>query len=38
MTVADYISACNGLEVPNYALFDITWDTDPRRRFIELYD
>jgi hypothetical protein len=38
MTVADYISACGSLKVPNYALFDITWDSDPRHRLIELFD
>jgi hypothetical protein len=38
MTVADYISACDSLDVPNYAVFDITWDSDQRRRLIELYD
>jgi hypothetical protein len=38
MTVADYIVACEKLEVPNYAIFDITWDSDPSRRLIELYD
>jgi hypothetical protein len=38
MTVKGYIEACDALDVPNYALFDITWDTDPKRRFIELYD
>jgi hypothetical protein len=38
MTVADYISACDSVEVPNYAVFDLTWDSDPRRKLIELYD
>jgi hypothetical protein len=38
MTVGEFILACEGLGVPNYAVFDITWDSDPRRRFIELYD
>lgn len=38
MTVEDYISACDRLDVPNYAVFDITWDSDPRRNLIELYD
>jgi hypothetical protein len=38
MTVADYISACDSLEVPNDAVFDVTGDSDPRRRLIELYD
>jgi hypothetical protein len=36
MTINDYISACDKLQVPNYALIDITWDLD--RKFIELYD
>jgi hypothetical protein len=34
----DYIHACEALDVPNHALFDITWNIDPKRRFIELYD
>ena len=38
MTVQDYVHACAALKIPNHALFDITWDTDPKRRFIELYD
>jgi hypothetical protein len=38
MTVQEYIRACGALDVPNHAIFDITWDTDPKRRFIELYD
>jgi hypothetical protein len=38
MTVGEYVLACKGLGVPNYALFDITWDSDLNRRFIELYD
>lgn len=38
MTVQDYIQACDALGIPNYAVFDIMWDTDPKRRFIELYD
>jgi hypothetical protein len=38
MTVQEYIHACDALDIPNHALFDITWDTDPKRRFIELYD
>jgi hypothetical protein len=38
MTVQEYIEACERLNSPNHALFDITWDTDPKRRFIELYD
>ena len=36
MTVRGYIEACGALGIPNYALFDITWDND--RRVIELYD
>ena len=38
MTVQEYIHACDASGVPNHALFDITWDSDPKRRFIELYD
>jgi hypothetical protein len=38
MTIGEYVRACEGLPVPNYAAFDITWDSDPKRRFIELYD
>jgi hypothetical protein len=38
MTLAEYVAACDGLSVPNYALFDVTFDSDPRRRLIELYD
>jgi len=38
MTVAEYLADCDGLSVPNNALFDLTWDTDPKRRLIELYD
>jgi hypothetical protein len=38
MTVSEYILECEALDVPNYAIFDITWDSDPRRRLIELYD
>ena len=38
MTVAEFINACHKLEVPNYAVYDLTWDSDPKRRFIELYD
>jgi hypothetical protein len=38
MTVQEYIQACDRLGIPNHALFDITWDTDANRRFIELYD
>lgn len=38
MTVAEYVLACEGLCVPNYALFDITNDSDPKRRLIEMYD
>lgn len=37
MTVQQYCDACSKLFVPNYALFDITWDTDTGRRLIELY-
>jgi hypothetical protein len=37
MTVGEFIAACEKLEVPNYAVFDITWG-DPKRKFIELYD
>jgi hypothetical protein len=37
MTVQEYIQACDDLKIPNYAIFDITWDTDPKRQFIELY-
>jgi hypothetical protein len=36
MSVREYVIACDALAVLNYALFDITWDTD--RQFIELYD
>jgi hypothetical protein len=38
MTVNEYVLACEGLAVSNYALFDITWDSDQKRRLIELYD
>lgn len=38
MTVEEYIRACEDVGTPNYAIFDITWDTDPKRKFIELYD
>jgi hypothetical protein len=38
MTIQEYVQACEALGIPNHALFDITWDTDPKRRFIELYD
>lgn len=38
MTVEEYMSACEDVGTPNYAVFDITWDTDPKRKFIELYD
>lgn len=38
MTVAEYIHSCEELGRPNLAIFDITWDSDPKRRFIELYD
>jgi hypothetical protein len=37
MTVREYIEACEQFGHPNYAVFDITWDSDPKRRFIELY-
>jgi hypothetical protein len=37
-TVGEFILACEDLDVQNYAIFDITWDSDPKRRFIELYD
>jgi hypothetical protein len=38
MTVQQYIYACNKLAVHNYAIFDITWDTDSKRQFIKLSD
>jgi len=38
MTVREYVSACNELDVPNFAFFDITWGIDHKRKFIELYD
>jgi hypothetical protein len=38
MTVQEYVAACDNLTVPNYAIYDITWDTDAKRRLIELYD
>lgn len=38
MTVEEFCLACEKLDVPNLALFDITWDRDPKRRYIELYD
>jgi len=38
MTVEEYIRACEDVGTPNYAIFDITWDRDPKRKFIELYD
>jgi hypothetical protein len=38
MTVAEFITLCEKLDVPNYAVYDLTWDSDPKRRFIELYD
>lgn len=38
MTVAEYVAACEALELPNYALYDVTWDSAPERRLIELYD
>ncbi len=36
MTVAEYIKECEGIGQDEIALFDITWDTDTRRRYIEL--
>jgi hypothetical protein len=36
MTIQEYIEACEGLNVPNYALSDINWDLE--RRFISLYE
>ena len=36
MTIAEYEQACAGLGEKQLALFDITWDTDPKRRFIFL--
>jgi hypothetical protein len=38
MTVGEYLAACERLDVPNYALYDLMWDSDPKRRLIELYD
>lgn len=38
MTVQEYIQACDGLDVANYALFEVTWDSDPKRGFIALSD
>ncbi len=38
MTVGEYIRSCEELGRPNLAVFDITWDSDPKRQFIELYD
>lgn len=38
MTVAQYIHACEQIGQGAMAIFDITWDTDPKRRFIELFD
>jgi hypothetical protein len=38
MTIEEYIHACEDLGPPKHAIFDITWDTDPKRKFIELYD
>lgn len=38
MTIEEYIHACDDLGPPKHAIFDITWDTDPKRKFIELYD
>ena len=36
MTVQEYFDVCEALTIPNYTLFDITWDS--ARIFIELYD
>jgi hypothetical protein len=36
MTIQEYIDACDKLNVPNYALSDITWDAE--RHFIALDD
>jgi hypothetical protein len=33
MTVGEFILACEDLDVQSYAIFDITWDSDPKRRF-----
>lgn len=38
MTVQEYVDACQNLNVPNHALFDISWDVDLKRKFIQLYD
>jgi len=38
MTVEEYFRACEPLGPPKHAVFDITWDADPKRKFIELYD
>jgi len=38
MTIEEYLSACEAVGPPKHAIFDITWDTDPKRKFIELYD
>jgi hypothetical protein len=32
MTVEEYIRACEDVGTPNYAIFDITWDTDPKKK------
>jgi hypothetical protein len=38
MTVAEHIQKCEASGVPNRAVFDLTWDSDPKRRFVEFYD
>lgn len=38
MTIAEYIKACESRNEGRLALFDITWDTDRKRRFVELVD
>jgi hypothetical protein len=38
MTIEEYMHACEAVGPPKHAIFDITWDTDPKRKFIELYD
>jgi len=38
MTVGEDIAACDALGVPSYARYDITFEADPKRRLIELYD
>ena len=35
MTVREDIAACEALGVPNYAVYDLTWDSDPKRRLIQ---